>query len=260
MTSIIERRRSLHRSVQDGHKKNQELMSQLCRLQPLANIGSASSMIAHEINNLLTPLGTYADLALHNIDDSALVEKALTKAVLNCRRVSQVMESVLAMASGKKQAKEECDVKALVEDIFTCLCRDFSKDGIKIKIDIPGNLKVNVIPIQIQQVFMNLILNAREAMLSRGGTLTIKALKNGDSIQIDVKDSGHGIAPENLGKIFTSFFSTKESDASTTECCGTGLGLAFCRTVIDVHEGSISVESQVNQGTTFHILLPGVRN
>ena len=169
------------------------------------------------------------------------------------------MESILAMASGKKQTREVCLLKSLVEDIFTCLCRDFSRDGIRIKIDIPGSLKIYAVPIQIQQVLMNLILNAREAMLEKGGTLTLEARQNGASVQLDICDTGHGIAPENLEKIFTSFYSTKDSAGSTTECCGTGLGLAFCKTVISAHDGSISVESQANQGTTFHILVPAPR-
>lgn len=256
MTSIIERRRSLHRSLEQGHKQNQALKSQLCQLQPLANIGSASSMIAHEINNLLTPLHTYADLALHHLDDAALTEKALTKVVMNCRRISQIMESVLAMASGKEQKRECCAVRNLTEDIFTCLCRDFAKDGITVKLNIPEGLYINVVPIQIQQVFMNLILNAREAMLPRGGTLTLSAQDQGDQVKFTIRDTGKGIPPEDLERIFGSFYSTKDSSESDTECCGTGLGLAFCRTVMDAHGAAITVRSTVGEGTIFELHLP----
>lgn len=258
MASLIEKRRSLHRSMQLGEDENLQLKTQLCQLQPLANIGSASSMIAHEINNLLTPLGTYADLALLHLDDSVLVEKALRKAVVNCRRISRVMESVLALASGKEQTREDCTVEELVEDVFSCLCRDFSKDGIVIKTEIPDGLWIHVVTVQLQQVIMNLILNAREAMLERGGTLTLSAARVGENVRISVRDTGHGIPPEDLERIFTSFYSTKNSSQSATECCGTGLGLAFCKTVVDAHQGSLSVESQVGQGTAFHITLDAV--
>ncbi|MFC1763311.1 sensor histidine kinase, partial [Planctomycetota bacterium] len=239
MTSLIEKRQSLHRSLAVRQQQNHALTSQLMRLQPLANIGSASSMIAHEINNLLTPLGTYADLALHHLDDPALIEKALRKAVLNCQRASKVMESMLAMANGEKQTEEVCEVSQLFDEVFTCLCRDFSKDGIVVNLDTPGSLPVSVVSIQIQQVFMNLMLNAREAMLEKGGTLSICARRETNDVVVEIRDNGHGIAPENLERIFQSFFSTKNSNDSTTECCGTGLGLAFCQTVIDAHAGSI---------------------
>jgi signal transduction histidine kinase len=241
--------------MQIEQDENLQLKSQLCRLQPLANIGSASSMIAHEINNLLTPLGTYADLALLHLDDRALVEKALRKAVVNCRRISRVMESVLALASGKDQTRDHCTVEELIEDVFNCLCRDFSKDAITIKTEIPQNLHIHVVTVQLQQVIMNLILNAREAMLERGGTLTLSAGQLGDKVRISVSDTGHGIPPEDLERIFSTFYSTKDSSESATECCGTGLGLAFCKTVIDAHQGSLDVESRVGEGTSFHITL-----
>lgn len=253
MASLIEKRRSLHRSMQIEQDENLQLKTQLCQLQPLANIGSASSMIAHEINNLLTPLGTYADLALLHLDDQALVEKALRKAVVNCRRISQVMESVLALASGRDQAREDCAVEDLIEDVFNCLCRDFSKDGITIKTLFPKDLIIHVVPVQIQQVIMNLVLNAREAMLERGGTLTLSAIRMGDQVRISVSDTGHGIAPADMERIFSTFYSTKDSSESATECCGTGLGLAFCKTVADAHQADLSVESQLGQGTSFHL-------
>jgi signal transduction histidine kinase len=255
LASLIEKRRSLHRSVQKRQDENLHLKNQLCQLQPLANIGSASSMIAHEINNLLTPLGTYADLALLHLDDMGLVEKALRKAVVNCRRISQVMESVLALASGKEQRREDCSVEGLIEEVFTCLCRDFSKDAITVKIDIPKDLTIHIVPVQIQQVIMNLILNAREAMLEHGGTLTLSAARIGSQVRISVSDTGHGIPPEDLERIFSTFYSTKDSRESATECCGTGLGLAFCKTVVEAHQGDLTVESQPGQGTSFHLTL-----
>jgi signal transduction histidine kinase len=163
------------------------------------------------------------------------------------------------MAGGKEQTRVGCSVKGLVEDVFTCLCRDFARDGITVTLAMPADLLVHVVPIQIQQVFMNLILNAREAMLPQGGTLTLSAEERGDRVRVTIRDNGRGISPEDMERIFTSFYSTKDSSDSTTECCGTGLGLAFCRTVIDAHAGTISVRSTVGQGTTFEILLPAAQ-
>ena len=257
LTSIIQQRRSLHHNVEQGRRENRALKSQLVKLQPLANIGSASSMIAHEINNLLTPLGTFAELALQHLDDQALVEKALKKAVLNCTRASKVMESMLALANGQQQPKETITIQDLVDDIFTCLCRDFSKDGINVNISIPEDLELHVVVIQIQQVLMNLILNAREAMLAQGqGTLTLRAKGGTGFVTLEVSDTGHGIAQDDLDRIFDRFFSTKDSSEHEEECFGTGLGLSFCQTVVEAHNGNLRVESKLGKGTTFKIVLP----
>ncbi len=256
MTSFINKRLSLHAHLKKGQRENNALKSQLCKLQPLANIGSASSMIAHEINNILTPLGSYASLALKHLDDGALVEKALKKAMLNCQRASNVMESMLSLANGNHESKKQVLAKDLVDEVFTCLCRDFAKDRINVTLDIPADLLLWAVPVQVQQVLMNLILNAREAMLPQGGSLAIRARQSAHGTDIVITDTGHGIKPTDLKNIFEAFYSTKDSSDIREECFGTGLGLAFCRLVIDAHDGHISVKSKLAQGTTFSITLP----
>ncbi len=255
MTRIIEKRRSLHKQVAKQQNENRTLKLQLGQLQALANIGLNTTMIAHEINNLLMPLTNYAALALKNPEDKALTEKVLQKTFNNSQRACEVMASILAMT--KKDAEKKTDVRLLdlVEEIFTCLCRDFSKDSIRVQIQIPSELTVHGIGIQLQQMLMNLILNAREAMLGSGGVLKIKAEQNKDSVIIEISDSGCGIKKENLNKIFEPFFTTKTSSESQPEITGSGLGLAFCKKVIDSHNGTITVESEPGQGSTFKIVL-----
>lgn len=256
MTSIIEKRLSLHKALTAQQEQNNSLKSQLIQLQALDNIGTAGYMIAHEINNLLTPLANYAALALKNSKDRSLTEKALEKIVQGCERATKVMESILAMAKGQSQEKEIAQLITLVEGVFTCLCRDFTKDGITVKIQIPEDLRIWVVPVQMQQVLMNLILNARDAMLPRGGILVIKAKESGDSTYIEVNDTGCGIEPANLEKIFDPFFTTKTDKNSPSGYPGSGLGLAFCKTIIEAHDGCISVESKPEHGSTFKITLP----
>jgi len=256
LTSIIEKRLSLHKSLANQQQQNNALESQITQLQALANIGSATCMIAHEINNLLTPLASYAALALNNPDDKLLIEKALQKAVRNCNRASKIMESMLALANGETQEKKNTRLIVLVEEIFACLCRDFAKDKITVEIRIPEDLTVWAVPVQVQQVLMNLILNARDAMLPRGGILTIEARDVTDAVQITVTDTGCGIEPANLKKIFEPFYTMKAGSKSPSLYLGSGLGLAFCKQVIDAHGGCISVESQPTKGSTFKIILP----
>jgi signal transduction histidine kinase len=256
LASITEKRLSLHKHVEVQKLQNEALKSQLADLQHLANIGTVSHMIAHEINNLLTPLKIYATFALENPDDRALTEKALQKVVKNCGRAAKIVESMLALASGEKQEKKNAHLLDMIDDVFTCLCRDFSKDGITVEIRIPDEMTINVIPIQIQQVLMNLILNARDAMLPHGGVLTVRAAETADTVVIEVADTGEGIDPADLINIFETFYSTKTDKDSPAEYSGAGIGLAFCKMIIDRHKGCISVESKPGQGSTFKIVLP----
>jgi len=256
LTSIITKRHSLHKNLARKQEENHTLKCQIGQLQALANIGVNTSMIAHEINNLLTPLGSYASLALDNPDDKGLTEKALRKTARNCKRAVKIMESILAVADGKGQEKKDTAVADLVEEIFGCLGRDFSKDGISVDIRIDRELTVRAVPVEIQQALMNLILNAREAMLPRGGVLTIEATESSDEVRIRVRDSGCGIEEGDLEKVFEPFFTTKRNEHSQSERCGSGLGLAFCKKVVEGHGGCIRAESEVTEGTVFTITLP----
>ncbi len=256
MARITEKRFSLHRRVELQEHKNQALESQLLGLQHLASMGTVSYMIAHEINNLLTPLKSYASFALTDPDDRDLAEKALRKVVTNCDRTTKIMDSMLALANGKTELKDGIRLRALIEEIFTCLCRDFAKDGITVDIRVCDELTICGVPVQIQQVLMNLILNARDAMLPHGGVLTIDAADETGTVEITVADTGVGIEPGNLANVFDMFFTTKAHKRSAAENSGAGLGLAFCKMIMDKHEGSISVKSEPGSGSTFRISLP----
>lgn len=175
MTTIISKRKSLHKQINEHIQEKEKMELQLGQLQALANIGISTSMIAHEMNNLLTPLSNYAELALKNPDDKILTEKALHKTIRNCTRASKVMSSILSMTGKKEEKMSKVLLEGLVDEIFTCLCRDFSKDNITVKIEIPKDLTIFAIDIQIQQAIMNLILNARDSMLGKGGILTVRA-------------------------------------------------------------------------------------
>lgn len=256
MTSIIEKRYSLHKELASQQSQNNALKSQITHLQALANIGTSTSMIAHEINNLLTPLANYAALALNNPDDKLLAKKALQKSVQNCTQASKITESILAVSNGRNQTRQKACLLGLVKEIFSCLARDFSKDGITVKIQIPEDLTIWAVPVQIQQALMNLILNARQAILPNNGILTIKAHETTDTIQIEVSDTGCGIKHDDLKNLFEPFFTTKTDKASSSEKSGGGLGLAFCKKIVDAHQGCISVESEPAKGSTFRITLP----
>ena len=254
MTSIITKRQTLHKNLKQQVQENRTLESQLARTQALANIGTVTCMIAHEINNLLTPLLNYSQLALSHPEDSELTQKALSKTAQSCNRICEIMRSMLSVASGEGEKKEAANLSVLINQVFQCLCRDFSKDGIDVRVHVPAELEIIAVKPQMQQVMMNLILNARDAMLEKGGVLTIYAEKNKGGTFIEISDTGVGINAANLSKVFDPFFSTKRNEQNSNG--GTGLGLAFCKKVVETHGGSISVESQPNKGAKFKIILP----
>jgi len=258
LTSIIEKRLSLHQRLAEKEEENLALKSQNRQLQALATLGSATAMIAHEINNLLTPLANYAALAAQNPQDRELAAKVLDRTVRNCQRAAKIMQSMLAMANGQSQEREDAPVKDLVEEVFACLCRDFQKDGITVETRIPAELQVHCIRVQIQQVLMNLILNAREAMLPGGGILKVTAVANAQHIDIVVSDTGRGVTPNDLRNIFRPFFTTKSGSTHPADGSGSGVGLAFCRRIVDAHGGEIGVESAPGRGSAFTIRLPQI--
>jgi len=254
LTSLLDRRLSLHRHLAEQTQVNTELELQLEQMQALATIGMVSAMAAHEMNNILTPVSNYARLCIKHPDDKQLVQKAIKKAIVNTENASKILESLLAMANGKQQEKRPHCLRHLVDQVFTCIARDFSKDKIKVIIDIPDDFEVWGEGVCLQQVLMNLILNARESMLDSGGQLMISAQEMDDYVLLTVSDTGCGIESHNLKRIFEPFFTTKNQ--TTFQQSGTGLGLCFCKKVVENHRGTISVESQQHEGTTFKISLP----
>jgi len=258
LTSIIEKRQTVHRQLSEQKKLNEALEKEALQLEVLANLGSATAMIAHELNNLLTPLTNYAELALRHTDDRVLVERALRKTAKNCRHATKVMESILSVAKSQAGPKVETPLLPIINGAFDCLCRDFKKDSITVEVAVACDLLVWAVPEQLQQALMNLILNAREAMIPRWGKLTIDARQTADAVRIRISDTGRGISQHQMKRIFDSFFSTKNKKPSENGS-GSGLGLALCKKVVDAHEGSITVESQPAKGTTFTILLPNKR-
>ncbi|MGA2914869.1 MAG: HAMP domain-containing sensor histidine kinase [Sedimentisphaerales bacterium] len=255
MPQLIAKRKSLSKQVNLQQQENKELKKKLIELQAMANLGKISAIVAHEINNILMPLGNYALAALSSPDDKELMEKALHKTIQNSARASEILESIMAMVSGEAAKMRECRLVNLVDEVFSCIGRDFEKDGIKVKVDIPPELTLNIVPVQIHQVIMNLVLNAREAIMPHRGTLSIKAAKQNDDIILTIADTGCGISPENLDKVFKPFFTTKTSDSPAGRT-GFGLGLAFCAEIIEAHNGTISVQSEPEKGTEFTITLP----
>ncbi len=236
------------------------LKQQLTDSQRLATIGTISAVIAHEFNNILTPIISYAQFALTSAEsptpDMAMIKKALTKSFQGASKAGQICASMLALARGESSVGV-VSVQKLVEEVLLVLARDPHKDGIALRVQVQPELTVSGDPVQLEQVLLNLLINARHAMIGKGGSLTVKAtaLEETNEVRIQVIDTGPGIPEKVLPKIFQPFFTTKGT-AKRGEAKGTGLGLAICRDIVEHHRGRIEVESEVGRGTTFSVYLP----
>lgn len=238
------------------------LKRQIRHTQRLAALGTTAAMLAHEINNLMTPVLGYAKFALSR-NDSDLMTKALDTTVKQISSAIAMSDRVLSMAVDEPVAFKCVRLASVVEDAVECLCRDPEKDGITLTIDIADDLMVRANSPQLQQVFFNLLLNAREALDGRTGCITIRASSiDEDTVETTVCDTGCGIAPQDLESVFDDFFSSRRSASpgvasrGAPHKRGTGLGLSICRDILAEHRGGITVQSRLGEGTTFTITLP----
>jgi two-component system NtrC family sensor kinase len=255
--------------VENLQRQLDYLREQLTESQRLATIGTIAAVIAHEFNNLLTPIVSYSQYALQSAEsdkpDMALVCKALSKSFQSASKAGKICASMLGLARGESNF---CDVpvQQLVDEVLLVMARDPQKDGLALRVQVQPGLLVYGDPVQLEQVLLNLLINARHAMLGRGGSLTIKAMpldapdaaEGVQEIRLQVIDTGPGIPEKLIGKIFQPFFTTKGT-AKKGEAKGTGLGLAICKEIVEHHKGRIEVESAVGKGTTFNIYLPAKR-
>ena len=229
-----------------------ELQKKLIRSEQLAQIGELSAAIAHEIRNPLGAINTSVGILKQGLELSGEDQELLDIIGEETMRLNKIVEDFLQFANPKKLRLQETDINILIRDIFR-LFKDKFGNGIQQKVNLAQNLPSPMVdPNQMKQVMINILLNAIDAMPSGGvlDTITRHALNRfgRPCIEIIFKDTGCGIDPFNLIKIFQPFFSTKEK--------GAGMGLAICERIIHNHGGEIHVASEPGKGTQFTISLP----
>lgn len=231
------------------------LREQLLQAQRLSSVGALASSVAHEFNNILTTIINYAKLGMRDGQDEASRTQSLEKILKGSQRAATIIQSMLGFARNNSIQRQSTDLISLVEETFTLTEKDLSKHRIQVEKKYQGQPRALIIPAQIEQILLNLIINARQAM-PKGGRLTIEINDSSDAgmAEIKISDTGVGIPPERLRLIFEPFFTTKEPDEQGTG--GSGLGLSVCRQIIEQHQGRIRVESLVGKGSTFTVKLP----
>ncbi|NLX97690.1 MAG: sensor histidine kinase [Rhodopirellula sp.] len=235
------------------------LEQKLAQAQKMAALGELVSTTTHEFNNILMTIINYAKLGLRH-KDNATREKAFEKIFAAGNRAARITNSVLGMARNRSASQEPLNLTQLVEDTLLLLEREMNKYRIAVDKQFQPIPEAVVNGGQIQQILLNLLINARQAM-PNGGRLLLKLLHDREEEMIDlvVRDYGCGIPADKLPRIFDPYYTTKTGPDSSGRG-GTGLGLSTCREIIESHRGRIRVDSAVGKGTAFTIKLPTVRH
>ncbi|MEX1253275.1 MAG: ATP-binding protein [Dehalococcoidia bacterium] len=231
------------------------MQERLLQSEKMVSVGQLVSGVAHELNNPLTGIMGFAQLLLGREQDERTrqdVETILSEA----DRASKIVQNLLSFARRKRAEKEPADLNALLQRVLELRSYDLRVKNIDVELDLDSKLPETMVDTnQIQQVFLNLIVNAEQAMLAARdrGTLTVTSRKQKDTVRLSLRDDGPGMSPETLRRIFDPFFTTKEVGE------GTGLGLTISYGIIEDHGGRIWAESAPDKGTSFIIELPIVR-
>ena len=232
------------------------LETQLAQADKLSSIGLLAAGVAHEINTPLAVISSYAQMLAKQLRGDVRLGPVLDKITQQSFRAAEIANGLLNFSRTSTTEFRSTDLNQVVRDTLSLLEHQFKTAQILVDLDLADELpQIHGNPGKLQQVFLNLLLNAKDAMPG-GGRLTIATLVNGH-VEAVISDSGSGIAPENLKRIYDPFFTTKNMPG---ERRGTGLGLSVSYGIIQEHAGKIHVESAVGSGTTFHLEFPLLRN
>jgi two-component system NtrC family sensor kinase len=250
---LVEWGQTMEKRVEEKTQAIKNAQAQLIQSEKLASLGRLSAGVAHEINNPLTGVVTFAHLLLKSLPENSQDRKDVEVILEQANRCSKIIKGLLGFSRASSTEKEEQNINELLKNSLDIIRRKADFLNIKIVTDFDASLPlVHAGGLQLQQVFMNMIVNAADAMEGKG-TLTVATRQvedgGGKFAEIEFTDTGCGIDPETLSKIFEPFFTTKPVGK------GTGLGLAVSYGIIEDHGGKIIVKSEEGQGTSFFIRL-----
>lgn len=244
----------LEQQVEDRTTALKSAQAQLVQSEKMSSLGKLAASVAHEINNPLAGILTYAKLLIRMHEEGEMTEKVRATCVRNLRlvqreteRCSAIVRNLLDFARQRPPALKDLDVSTVVEEALSLLSHRLLMQNVSLEKALPPLPLVRADFGQLRQSIVNIALNACEAM-TNGGQLRVATRAAGTQIEVEVADTGPGIPPEHLSRILDPFFTTKEK--------GTGLGLSVVYGIIERHGGTLDVTSEVGKGTTVVIKLP----
>lgn len=241
----------------DDITERTELEAQLSQAEKMSSIGLLAAGVAHEVNTPLAVISSYTQMLSKQLRGDERLSPLLEKITTQTFRASEIVNSLLNFSRTSGTEFRETDLNAIIRETLALLEHQFKTAQVHAAVEFDPNLpSILGNESKLQQVFLNLFLNAKDAMTG-GGTLRIATEANG-YVAVSITDSGSGIAPEHLQRIYDPFFTTK-GVPKQGQRRGTGLGLAVTYGIIQEHAGKIHVESQVGAGTTFLLEFPMLR-
>jgi two-component system, NtrC family, sensor kinase len=227
-----------------------QLEEQLQISEKMASIGLLAAGVAHEVNTPLTGISSFVQMLMQGTEPDDPKAQVLEKIERQTFRAAKIVNGLLNLARPAQVDSGPVDINAVINDVLSLLEHQFKTGRIQVRKELlPASPVVLGIEYKLQQVFLNLFLNARDAM-PKGGWLTIVTRSSGDVATIEVADTGSGIPAEQLSRIYDPFFTTKDIGK------GTGLGLSITYGIVQEHGGSITCDSAIGQGTRFTLTLP----
>lgn len=240
---------NLEAMVNERTRELRAAQAQLIQSEKLAALGRLAAGIAHEVNNPLQPILNCLEVAIEDIENNQPVDvQGLRVAEQEVQRIKGIVSRLLDFARPTTGEIMRVDLRELIEEVILFTQRQLERMQVKVVRQIQAVPPILGTPAQLKQVLLNLVLNAAESM-PEGGTLTIELYPDRRGVVVAVADTGVGIEPEVLDRIFEPFFSTKSD--------GTGLGLSVTYGIVQGHGGTIAVESQIGKGSRFVVWLPG---
>ncbi len=236
--------------IESDMSERKNLEQQIIQTEKLATIGQLAAGIAHEIGTPLNIISGNAEFTQLDMLETDKGYQELSIIIEQTKRISGLMKQLLDFARPKILSLQPVDINSVITSVLDFVRRQFEKNGIDIETDFENGLsKVYGDPALLYQVFLNVIINAFQAITKRGTLYLKTSTENEDreKVVITVRDTGDGIPAENLGKIFTPFFTTKEPGK------GTGLGLAVTHRIVQEHNGTININSEPGKGTVVTI-------
>jgi signal transduction histidine kinase len=208
--------------------------------------------VAHEVNTPLAVISTYAQMLAKQVSGDDQKAKLLDKIAKQTFRASEIVNSLLNFSRTSPTEFLATDINKVIRETASLVEHQFEKAGVRSELNLEDQLPtIRGNAGKLQQVFLNLFINARDAM-AVGGTLQVRTWSTRGLVHVEVADSGQGIAPENLSRIYDPFFTTKGAKK------GTGLGLSITYGIVEEHKGVIEVESTLGKGTCFRLDFPDV--
>jgi two-component system NtrC family sensor kinase len=240
--------------IVDDITERMALESQLSQAEKMSSIGVLAAGVAHEVNTPLAVISSYAQMLSKQLQGDEKLSGLLEKITRQTFRASEIVNNLLNFSRTSGTEFSEVDVNKVITDTLALLEHQFRTAKIKLQDELYPDLPMIVGNAgKLQQVFLNLFLNAKDAM-PNGGTLHVST-NNGHAVTVRVSDTGSGIAQEHIARIYDPFFTTKNL-VREGQARGTGLGLSVTYGIIQEHAGKIYVESQPGEGTTFHLEFP----